>query len=101
MYKVVVSPAATNVLLNYAKRFAVDNGEECAYRLVDSFDQAVESLESMPERAMRKLPYIPSKYRIITFWKHLWLVFQINNNDNTVKIDYVIDDRTSYEVLFK
>jgi hypothetical protein len=32
----------TNVLLNYAKKFAVDNGEECAYRLVEAFDQDME-----------------------------------------------------------
>jgi plasmid stabilization system protein ParE len=101
MYNVVVSPTATNVLLNYAKKFTVDNGEECAYRLVESFDQAVISLESMPERATRKLPYIPSKYRLIPFWKHMWLVFQIDNKNNTVMIDYVVDDRSSYEALFK
>ena len=101
MYNVVVSPAATNVLINYATKCAVDNGEECAYRLVDSFDKAVLSLEDLPERATRKLLYIPSKYRIITFWKHLWLVFQVNKKDITVYIDYVIDDRSVYEALFK
>lgn len=101
MYNVVVSPTATNILINYAKKFAVDNGEECAYRLIDSFDQATLSLQNMPERATRKLPYIPSKYRIIPFWKHLWLVFQINKKDNTVLIDYIIDDRSSYERFFQ
>ena len=101
MYDVVVSPTATNVLINYAKKFAVDNGEECANRLVDSFDQAVVSLKNMPERAIRKLPFIPSKYRIISFWKHLWLVFHINKRKSVVYVDYVIDDRSSYDMLFK
>lgn len=101
MYNVVVSPTATNVLINYAKKFAVDNGEECANRLVDSFDQTVLSLNDMPERAIRKLLFIPSKYHIIPFGKHLWLVFQINKRENVVFVDYVIDDRSSYDLLFK
>ena len=101
MFNVVVSPRATNVLVNYAVKFAVDNGEECANNVVDSFDRAVLSLENMPERATRKLPYIPSKYRIVTFWKHLWIVFQINKKESKVYIDYIIDDRSAYVKLFE
>ena len=101
MYNVVISPAATSVLVGFAAKCAIDNGEECACHVVDSFNQAVLSLEEMPERATRKLPALPSKYRILPFWKHLWLVFQISKKENTVYIDYVIDDRSEYKKLFE
>ena len=38
MYKVDISPAANSVLEEYTFRCAEDNGEECALRLLDAFD---------------------------------------------------------------
>lgn len=100
MYSVVVAPSLSEVLIDYAQKCAMDNGEECGLRLVDSFDHAVASLKEMPQRGSRKLAYIPSRYRIISFWKHLWLVYQIGQMEETVYIDYLIDDRSDYGRLF-
>lgn len=96
MYKVEVSPAAYEVLGEYVFRCAKDNGEECALRLLDAFDDKVGDLENTPLIGCARLRYIPSKYRIITFWPHLWLVFQVKEEEKCVKIEYIIDDRQNY-----
>ena len=86
MYKVEVSPTANSVLEEYTFRCARDNGEECALRLLDSFDEKVSYLKTTPLMGCARLKYIPSKYRIITFWPHLWLVFQVQEYNHCVKI---------------
>ena len=96
MYKVEVSPAANSVLEEYTFCCARDNGEECALQLLDAFDEKVSYLENTPLMGCARLKYIPSKYRIITFWPHLWLVFQVQEENNCVKIEYIIDDRQNY-----
>lgn len=101
MYDVVVAPSVSEVLVRYAEKCALDNGIECALHLADSFDQAVDSLKEMPHRGARNLEYIPRRYRSITFWKHLWLVYQIGEQERKVYIDYLLDDRSDYGRLFK
>ena len=100
MYNVVVTPEVTDILIGYAQKCAIDNGIECATNLVDSFDKAINSLETLPKRGIKKLQYIPAKYHIITFWKHLWLVYPVDHDNFTVYIDYLIDDRSNYRRLF-
>lgn len=101
MYKVEVSPAANSVLEEYTFRCARDNGEECALRLLDAFDEKVNYLEITPLMGCARLKYIPPKYRVITFWPHLWLVFQVQEENNCVKIEYIIDDRQNYGSFLK
>lgn len=96
MYKVDVSPTANSVLEEYSFRCAKDNGVECALRFLDAFDDKVAYLEATPLIGCARLKYIPSKYRVITFWPHLWLVFQIKDEEACVKIEYIIDDRQNY-----
>lgn len=45
MYKVDVSPAANSVLEEYTFRCARDNGEECAFRLLDAYDEKCVKIE--------------------------------------------------------
>ncbi len=96
MYKVEISPTANDVLKEYTFRCARDNGEDCALRLLDSFDEKVEYLETTPMIGCGRLRFVPAKYRVLNFWPHLWFVFQIKEIDNIVKIDYIIDDRQNY-----
>lgn len=96
MYKVDVSPAANEVLGEYTFRCAKDNGEECALRFLDAFDEKVGCLETTPMIGCARLRYISSKYRVIAFWPHLWLVFQVKEEEKCVKIEYIIDDRQNY-----
>ena len=101
MYTVVISPAANSILKEYVFRCARDNGEDCALRLLDSYDKAISLLEMTPFIGCARLRYIPSKYRVKNFWPHLWFVFQINESKKIIKIDYIIDDRQNYgEFLF-
>ena len=101
MYTVDISPAANTVLEEYTYRCARDNGEECALRLLDSYDKVISLLEMTPFIGCARLRYIPAKYRVTNFWPHLWFVFQVKENEKSVKIDYIIDDRQNYgEFLF-
>lgn len=86
--------------MEYAVKCAEDNGTDCALRLADSFDKVVDSLQELPERGVKKLRYIPSRYHIIPFWRHLWLVYQIDHKELVVYIEYLIDDRSNYGRLF-
>ena len=101
MYKVDVSPAANAVLEEYSFRCANDNDVECALRLLDAFDSKVNYLETTPMIGCARLKYILSKYRVITFRPHLWLVFQIKEEEQCVKIEYIIDDRQNYGSFLK
>lgn len=96
MYKVDVSPVANEVLAEYTFRCAEDNGGECALRLLDAFDEKAGYLENTPLTGCARLKYIPSKYRVISFWPHLWLVFQMKEEEKCVRIEYIIDDRKNY-----
>lgn len=100
MYNVLVTPSVSDILIDYTRRFAMDNGIDCANRFTDSFDKAVDSLSEIPQRGVRKLKYIPYRYHIIPFWKHLWLVYQISEKTRVVYIDFLIDDRSDYGKLF-
>lgn len=44
MYKVDISPVANEVLQEYTFRCARDNGEDCALRLLDSYDEKISYL---------------------------------------------------------
>lgn len=101
MYNVDISPAANSVLEEYTFRCARDNGEECALRLLDSYDEKISYLETTPLIGCGRLRYVPSKYRVLNFWPHLWFVFQVKEEENCVKIEYIIDDRQNYGAFLK
>ena len=101
MYNVDISPAANEVLEEYTFRCANDNGKECAMKLLDAFDEKISFLENTPLIGCARLRYIPSKYRVLNFWPHLWLVFQVKESEQCVKIEYIIDDRQNYGAFVK
>lgn len=101
MYKVDVSPVANEVLAEYTFRCAEENGEECALCLLDAFDDKVGYLENTPLIGCARLKYIPPKYRVITFWPHLWLALQVKEEEKCVKIEYIIDDRQNYGLFLR
>lgn len=96
MYRVDISPDAKFVLNTYVDLCLEDNGEDCAMRLLDSYEEGIEYLEKTPEAGYGRLQYIPSKYRVRRFWPHLWFVYQIIHMEQVVKIEYIIDDRQNY-----
>lgn len=101
MYKVDISPAANAVLEDYTFRCARDNGEECAFRLLDAYENKISCLETAPFVGCARLRYVPFKYRVLNFWPHLWFVFQVKEEEKFVKIEYIIDDRQNYGAFLK
>lgn len=97
-YQVESSASVNDILMYYSDLCYDDNGPDCALRLLDAFDKAIDALTISPDRGCH-LADIPSKYRAIPFWDHLWLVYMVN--DNTVYVDLIIDDRQNYGTIFK
>ena len=94
-YKVVVSKQATQMQVSHAAFLAQVNAE-AAERLVVSFENAANSLDTMPQRCPWLMEeYIPRNvYHYLLFEKRYMIVFQIK--DNTVYVDYVLDCRQDY-----
>ena len=97
MYHVEASPAVSSILMLYVDKCYDDNGEECALNLLDSYDEVIDSLTENVGRGCR-LNDIPSKYRAIPFWQHLWLVYFVEGDH--IYVDLIIDDRQGYGKLF-
>lgn len=99
-YRVDVSPKAQEQLVAKASEYTIMQDEELGNKFIDSFAAAKTSLENLPERGSPRLRYLPSMYRLIPFWAHLWLVYRVNKKEKVVYIDLVIDDRSDYGSLF-
>lgn len=101
MYRVDISPDAKQILSTYVDLCMEDNGEECALRLLDAYEEGVGYLERTPGSGCGRLEYIPSKYRVWRFWPHLWFVYQIIEREQVVKIEYIIDERQNYGIFVR
>ena len=99
-YRVYVSPKAQEQLVAKASEYTIIQDEELGNKFIDSFAAAKMSLEKLPERGPNRLRYLPSMYRLIPFWSHLWLVYRVNKKEKVVYLDLVIDDRSDYGSLF-
>ncbi len=99
-YRVIVSKRAAQMLISHAA-FLADVSQTAADRLICSFEEAANTLETMPERCPWLISeYMPrNKYRKLLFEKRYLLLFQIK--DNTVYIDYVVDCRQDYTWLLR
>lgn len=96
MYQVIVSSEAENILTQYTIACNTDNGPDCAHRLIAAYEKGISLLEFSPMRRCARLKHIPKKYRVTNFWHHLWFVYQINEDEKIVYVDYIIDDRQNY-----
>lgn len=92
-----------DLTINYLKFClnSTDHYKECAFRLLDAYDDKISYLEAAPFIGCARLRYVPSKYRVLNFWPHLWFVFQVKEEENCVKIEYIIDDRQNYGAFLK
>ena len=97
VYQVEASASVNYILMHYCDLCYDDNGSDCALRLLDAYDESIDALTNTPDRGCR-LEDIPAKYRAISFWPHLWLVYMVDGQ--TVYIDLIIDDRQNYGKLF-
>ena len=94
-YQVSISEKAAQMLISQAAYLAQTN-LEAAERLVVSFENAANSLSTMPQRCPWLTGgHIPqNKYRFLIFEKYYMLIFQISNN--IVYADYVVDGRQNF-----
>lgn len=99
-YQVIVSRRAAEMLVSHAA-FLAQSSPSAAERLVQEFEEAASSLETMPQRCpWLRGEYIPrNTYRYILFEKRYLLIFQII--DNIVYADYVVDCRQDYGWLIR
>lgn len=102
MYKVVISPVAKQTLEDYMMRILVDKGVQTAEKLISSYEEKVETLSKLPYSGCGRIANVPEKYKVLTFWPHLWLVYQIKEtNGPAVYVEYIINDNQNYgEFLF-
>lgn len=98
-YKVIVSEAANLMLVEHA-RFLSRVSINAANRLIDAFEKAAKSLETMPLRYpvdSNIEPLVP--YRKIIFEKRYLILYEVVNT--TVYIDYILDCRQDYAWLLR
>lgn len=98
-YKVIVSETANLMLVEHV-RFLSRVSINAANRLIDAFEKAAKSLETMPLRYpvdSEIEPLIP--YRKMIFERRYLILFEVT--DSMVYIDYILDCRQDYSWLLK
>lgn len=98
-YNVIVSETANSMLVEHV-RFLSRVNVNAANRLIDAFEKAAKSLETMPLRCSIDSKLEPLVlYRKMIFEKRYLILFEVV--DTTVYIDYILDCRQDYEWLLK
>ena len=96
-YTIDISPEAKEILMMWVNTVEADHGVEAADKLLDGFEALLDVLEKDPEAGTGRLEDLPRKYRAHHIWKHLWAVYQIYYDTQTIKLEYIIDDRQDYK----
>lgn len=93
-YKVEACASVNDILMHYSDLCYDDNGRpDCALRLLDAFEETIDALTNNPDRGCR-LADIPSKYRAVPYWEHLWLVYMVDGHTVYVEQKVVDGDNT-------
>lgn len=97
-YRVVIAPTANDRMAEHFEFLARVN-KNAAYRLLDEFADALESLKSMPFRnPLYDRPYVPAlKYRYLMSHKRYRIIYQVV--DDTVFVDDIQDCRQDEDFL--
>ena len=92
---VIIAEEAAQMLVSHA-RFLAQVNEAAAFRLIETFQEKVKSLEQFPERNPVLIdPLItPGKYRKLLLEKRYLLIYQIK--EKVVYVDAVVDTRQDY-----
>lgn len=99
-YRVIVADEVARILVSHVS-FLAQVSIEAADRLIESFENAANSLKMMPQRCpWIDTEFIPKNaYRYLVFEKRYLIVFQIR--DDIVFVDYVVDCRQDYQWLIR
>lgn len=94
-YNVIISERTTQMLISHS-RFLAQVSENAAIKLIDEFQEKVNSLETMPDRnPLLEDTFISErKYRKLVMKKRYLLIYQVK--EDTVYVDYIVDCRQDY-----
>jgi len=98
-YQLVVSEETVQMIGRHA-HFLYQSSASAAERLVETYEKAVSSLITLPQRCpWYKGSGVPqNKFRYLIFEKRYALLFQIK--EDTVYVDYAVDCRQDLTWLF-
>lgn len=97
MYEVVISPVAKQAFEDYMLLLLSDKGIGTAEKFISAYEDKIDTLSQLPYSGCGRIPNIPSKYRVLMFWPHLWFVYQIKEGEiPAVYIEHIINDIQNY-----
>ena len=102
IYQVDISPEALDMLMKHVT-FLARVSRDAAEKLRDEFKTYVQSLSQMPHRCpWLEGEYFPyRKYHKLIFGERYAIIYQVDEEAAVVHVDYVIDFRTEYSLLFR
>ncbi len=102
IYQVDISPEALDMLMKHVT-FLARVSRDAAEKLRDEFKTHVQSLSQMPHRCpWLEGEYFPyRKYQKLIFGERYAIIYQVDEEAAVVHVDYVIDFRTEYSLLFR
>ncbi len=102
IYRVEISTEALDMLMKHVA-FLAGESKDAAEKLRDEFKTQAQSLSRMPHRCpWLEGDYFPyRKYYKLIFGERYAIIYQVDEEAAVVYVDYVIDFRTEYSLLFK
>ena len=102
IYRVEISAEALDMLIKHVVFMARVN-KNAAEKLREEFKSKVQSLSRMPHRCpWLEGEYFPyRKYHKLIFGERYAIIYQVDEETAVVHVDYVIDFRTEYSLLFR
>ena len=102
IYRVEISTEALDMLMKHVA-FLAQVSSDAAEKLRDEFKSQLQSLSQMPHRCPwiegEYFPY--RKYHKLIFGERYAIIYQVDEKAAVVHVDYVIDFRTEYSLLFR
>ena len=102
IYQVDILPEALDMLMKHVT-FLARVSRDAAEKLRDEFKTHVQSLSQMPHCCpWLEGEYFPyRKYHKLIFGERYAIIYQVDEEAAVVHVDYVIDFRTEYSLLFR
>ena len=102
IYRVEISTEALDMLMKHVA-FLAQVSSDAAEKLRDEFKSQLQSLSQMPHRCPwiegEYFPY--RKYHKLIFGERYAIIYQVDEESAVVHVDYVIDYRREYSLLFR
>lgn len=102
IYRVEISTEDLDMLMKHVA-FLARVSKDAAEKLRDEFKTQAQSLSRMPHRCpWLEGDYFPyRKYHKLILGERYAIIYQVDEEAAVVHVDYVIDFRTEYSLLFR